>query len=86
MRTPEKVGESIQCIVKSINSVSIEELDSILSSISQDTTLSPLIDPTEWMEGGRFNAAMQTRQVIHAIKNFKKEVSGIGNFTNVNQP
>ena len=84
MRTPERVGKSIEGIVKTINSVSIEELDSILKSISRDTTLGPMVDPTAW-KGGRFDAARQTKKVIQAIRDFKMEVSGIGDFAPIKE-
>ena len=84
MRTPEKVGNSIKGIVKAMNSVSIEELDSILRSLSKDEAIGPLLDPTLW-RAGKFEAARQTRKVIQAIRNFKMEVSGIGNFNNVKE-
>lgn len=83
MRTPEEVGEDIKSIVGAMNSVSIEELDSILQSISRDEALGPLIDPTLWGYGGKFEVAQQTRRVIQAIRDFKAEVSGIGNFVAV---
>ena len=83
MRTPEEVGKSIEGIVLAMNSVSIEELDSILQSISRDEALGPMIDPTLWGHGGKFEAARQTRKVIQAIRDFKAEVSGTGNFTNI---
>ena len=40
MREAEELGKSIESIVKAINSISIEELDSILTNINIDTTLS----------------------------------------------
>jgi len=80
MREPEEVGKSIEGLVVAINSVSSEELDSILSSISRDEAIGPMIDPTLWGHGGKFEAARQTRKVIQAIRDFKIEVSGIGNF------
>ena len=83
MRESEEVGKSIEGIVETMNSVSIEELDSILQSISRDEALGPMIDPTLWGHGGKFEAARQTRKVIQAIRDFKMEVSGIGNLATV---
>ena len=83
MREPEEVGKSIEGIVETMNSVSIEELNSILQSISRDQALGPMIDPTLWGHGGKFEAARQTRKVRQAIRDFKVEVSGIGNLATV---
>ncbi len=85
MREPEEVGKSIEDIVAAMNSVSTEELDSILKSISRDEALGPMIDPTLWGHGGKFEAARQTRKVVQAIRDFKVEVSGIGNLAKVAQ-
>lgn len=82
MRTPERIGKSIEGIVKTMNSVSIEELDALLESTSRDTALGPMIDPTAW-QGGKFETARQTEKVIRAIRDFKVEVSGIGDFITV---
>lgn len=79
MRAPELVGKSIEGIVLTMNSVSFEELDAILAAISRDEALGPMIDPTAW-QGGKFEAARQTRKVIQAIRDFKETVRGIGNF------
>lgn len=85
MRSPERVGNSIKGIVKAMNSISIEELDSILQSISRDEALGPMIDPTLWGHGGKFETARQTKKVIQAIRDFKVGVSGIGNFKRICQ-
>ena len=53
-REPEEVEKSIEGIVRTINSVSIDELDSILQSINSDEALGSMIDPTLWGEGGKF--------------------------------
>ena len=84
MRTSEEVGDSIKDIVKAMNSVSVKELDSILESISVDEAMGPILDPTTW-QYGRYEAANQTRTVIQAIRQFKIEVSGIGNFHKVKE-
>ena len=83
MRTPEEVGVNIMDIVGAINSVSLEELDSILENISRNTTMGPLTDPTAWLGGQKFNEARLTKKAVQAIRDFKTEVSGIGNFTDV---
>lgn len=79
MRTPEEVGKSIEGIVVAKNSVSIDEIDNILRSISRDTALGPMVDPSTWQGGGKFDATRQTRKVMQAIRDFKAEVQGIGN-------
>lgn len=82
MRTPEEVGNSIEIIVEAMNSISIEELDALLKEISRDEAIGPLVDPTLWRDS-KFDTARQTRKVIQAIRDFKVEVSGIGNLTKV---
>jgi len=84
MRPPEEVGKSIKGVVKAMNSVSIEELDEILGDISRDEAFGPMVDPTAWRDG-KFDAARQTRKAIQAIRDFKVEVSGIGNFNQLNK-
>ena len=81
-RAPEEVGKSIEGIVAAMNSISIEELDIILRSISRDSAIGPLLDPTYWRDTGMFEASHKTRKVVQAIRDFKVEVSGIGNFKN----
>jgi len=83
MRTPEEVGKSVESLVAAVNAVSIEELDAVLASISRDTALGPMVDPSAWQSGGRFEAARLTRKVVQAIRGFKVEVSSIGNFATV---
>lgn len=80
MRTPEEVGRSIEELVIAMNAISIEELDSILRSISRDSAIGPLLDPTYWRDSGMFELSHKTRKVIQAIRDFKVEVKGIGNF------
>ena len=83
MRTTEETGESITRIVAAMNSVDVEELDSGLKSLVQEEALGPLLDPTLWSYGGKFEVTRQTQKVLNAIKAFKVEVSGIGYFQKV---
>jgi len=83
MRTRVEVGNDIKHVVTAMNSLSIEELDEVLLDISGDEGLGPLLDPTLWGHGGMFEASRQTRKVIRAIRVFKVEVSGIGNFSRI---
>lgn len=83
MRTAIETGRSIEVIVEAMNSIEVEELKAILESISRDTALGPMTNPSAWQGGGKFDAARQTRKVIQAILDFKMEVSGIGNFLKV---
>ena len=85
MRTPEEIGKSLTSIVVAINSVRMEELDAMLGNINRDGSIGPLLDPTAWQEG-MFQAATQTKHVMQAIRDFKVEVSGIGNFATVVVP
>lgn len=80
MRAPERIGKSLEAIVAVMNSISIEELDYILKDISRSETIGPMTDPTAWQGGRKFEEARQTRKVMLAIKAFKVEVSGVGNF------
>ena len=82
MRTAVETGRSLEVIVEAMNSIEVEEIDVMLKSLSRDEAIGPMIDPTLWGHGGMFNVARQTRKVLDAIKAFKKEVSGIGNFNN----
>ena len=81
MRTSIETGRSIEVIVEAMNSIELGEIDAILKSLSRDEAIGPLVDPTLWGHGGMFDVARQTRKVLNAIRAFKIEVSGIGNFS-----
>lgn len=79
MRKPERIGKSIERIVKAMNSISIKELDMILEEGRRREALSLMLDPTAYQRGG-FEADRLTKKALEAIRSFKVEVSGIGNF------
>ncbi len=79
MRTPEEIGESMKDIIRAMNSISIEELDEVLGAGHREEALGPMLDSTAYQRG-MFEANRQTKKVLEAIRNFKVEVSGIGNF------
>lgn len=84
IRTAEQVQKSIEDIVKSMNSIRVEELNSILESARHEEAIGPLLDPTRFQRGG-FEVVRQTKTVIQAIKDFKYAVSGIGNFNVIHE-
>ena len=83
VRTPAEIGESLKAIVEDMNSMSIKELDAFIQSINRDEAIGPLLDPMAWRDTGRFAAAAGTKRALQAIRAFKIEVSGIGNFDSV---
>lgn len=81
--TPErarKVGVYLRALVVALNRLTEEDLEAVLSSISRDEALGPMIDPTRWRNGDLFGKAYDTRKVIQAVLILKKEVKGIGDF------
>lgn len=80
MRTPEEIGVSLTLIVAAMNDISIEEIDAMLGNISRDSALGPMLDPTKWAREGLFEAAHKTQKVLGSIRQFKIDVSGMGNF------
>ena len=84
IRTAEQVQKSIEDIVQSMNSIRIEELNSMLESANREEAIDPMLDPARFTVGG-FEAVRQTKKVLQAIKDFKYEVSGIGNFNLIHE-
>lgn len=76
---PLRVAGCIAAIMPHFNSISGEDLDALLSDISTQMAIGPLIDPTAWrdQEGVAFDG-MKT--VLRAMRTFKREVAGIGRF------
>ncbi len=85
MGVPSEVAESLGRIIAAMNSVSIEKLDIVLAGIGRDEAIGPMVDPTAWQDN-RFDVSRQTKKIIQAIRDFKVEVSGIGNFEPVPDP
>lgn len=72
-------------IVQAINGMPMADLVQMESEISRDEAIGPLMDPTKWRDENKFEQASQMKRVVRATLAFKKEVSGIGRFHNVNQ-
>lgn len=80
-----EVQKSIEDIVKAMNSIRVEELNSMLESANREQTMGPMLDPTRFQGGQVFDAIRQTKKVLEAIKTFKYEVSGIGSLNVIHE-
>lgn len=81
--TPEKaqeVGAALKTLVVAINHISEEDIDEMLQSASREMALGPMIDPTAFRDGNLFGKIHDTEKVLRTLREFKKEVKGIGDF------
>lgn len=76
----QKMGK----VVEAMNAMDIKDLVQMTREISRDEAIGPLIDPTAWRDG-KFEEVRIVKTVVTAIIEFKKTVSGIGRFHNVEQ-
>lgn len=75
----QEIGDHLKVIVDNLNAITEEEFKEILRIESREEALGPLLNPTAFQRGG-FDLTCQTRKVIEGLLQFKREVSGIGDF------
>jgi len=74
-----EIGKHLEGIVKHVNAISEDDLETLLETGSQEEALGPMIDPTAWRDG-LFDVYRQTSKTLQALLDFKRAVKGIGNF------
>jgi len=74
-----EVGAALRTLVVAVNHISEEDIDEMLHSASREAALGPMIDPTAW-DSNMFSKIHSTEKVLRALREFKKEVKGIGDF------
>lgn len=74
------IGASLRTLVVAVNNISEEDIDEMLHSASREAALGPMIDPTAFRDGNLFGKIHSTEKVLRALREFKKEVKGIGDF------
>lgn len=77
-----EVYQKMGAIVVAMNAIDIKDLVQTTQEISRDEAIGPLLHPEKW-RGGKFEEASMIKTVVRAIIDFKKSVSGIGSFHNV---
>ncbi len=75
-----EIGMHMRNIVSNVNAITEEELEAFIHIIDRDQALGPLLDPTAWRDEQLFESSTGIMKVVRALLDFKKAVSGIGNF------
>jgi len=76
----QEVGAALRTLIVATNHISEEDIDEMLRSASREMALGPMIDPTAFRDGNLFGKIHDTEKVLKALREFKKEVKGIGDF------
>ncbi|MBA7593467.1 hypothetical protein ES703_00387 [subsurface metagenome] len=74
------VGAALRTLIVAVNHITEEDIDEMLRSASREAALGPMIDPTAFRDGDLFGKLHDTQKVLRALREFKKEVKGIGDF------
>ena len=78
----KEIFNKMSAIVVAMNDMSIDDLSRLSREIDRDEAIGPLVDPTKWTSA-KFEEARIIKIVVRAVITFKKEVSGVGRFHNV---
>lgn len=76
----QEVGAALRTLIIAVNHISEEDIDEMLQSASKEMALGPMIDLTTFRDENLFGKIHDTQKVLRALKEFKKEVKGIGDF------
>lgn len=75
-----EIGVNLKAVVDNLNAISEEELREVIHDADMEQVMGPLLDPSAFTSGEKFNQIYLTKQVLAAVLQFKREISGIGSF------
>ena len=76
----KEIGVNIAAIIENMNAITEEELEELLKADRREQAIGPLLHPTAYIRGGRFDILSETLTVAGEILRFKRTVKGIGKF------
>jgi len=79
-----KIFKQMGAIVRAMNAMAMDDLEKMQLEVSRDEVMLPLIDPTKWRDT-KSDELSTVKTVVKAVIDFKKAVSGIGVFHDVNE-